>query len=495
MLKLFARITVTNKSLQVAGCFIGLFLILIVNREFGVADNGDFSRYIKPFASKPLNFKENWAPIGSDAFTKRFFHEPIFYWSPPVHNFSDPWFSSASSFWAAGKLINDIFFSQNVLNIKYIGLPFFVLHSFALCYLLARIELTCISGVVIYVGMFFIFTDARISAFYNSFYAESLPILALFFMSAYFSEITFSNSYTKSGSSIRIFFGFTALALCISAIFTKRQYLYFLCPSLLLGFFLIKKELKMAPSLKNYARFVFCSLVVSVMFFSIYTNQLANPDEMRAIRTTSYNSIYFGLLVHANDPVEIIKQLDLPQESISLIGTNAFTKNSSEFIDEHDSISLPMLLRAISLEPIAFLKSILSNLNEVGNFNIPLGMVYGYPDKYPPKQITVASLISTHIAMTIPPLIFYGFIFFVVLIVYFPPLALHKSDNNVIMVYMFILFFVFFADTAVSAFDGGQEARKHVLIASISGLLIVNYFLACVVNIFAQIANCLLVRK
>ena len=517
--------SVTGGSFRWWVIVFGVLLVLIVNREFGVADNGDFTRYMANYASKPVELEHNWPPRASAEFDYRFFTQPLFYWSPPAEGFPDPWFSSANWFWWMGKKTSDVFYSQEVVNLKFIGLPFFLLHALALGYMVRFFSLRNSIGVLAFAGVFLLYTDARITAFYNSFFAESVPLLAVFLSAAYFferihSRVSFSGLgppgveqpgweqpgveqpgweqpgveqpgweqpgveqpgveqpgvATSPGKMIAGLFPFLLVALLICAILAKRQYAYFILPTLLVVFYLIHSRLPLARRAKNVVFAAICAALFGAIALATINQRVDHAAENSASRYTSYHALYYGLLPHSADPTRLLAELGLPAASLDKIGEHIWSEENLAFVEREKNINLATFLRAIYLEPLAFMHSLAHNAGEVGNFDIPLGTVYGANLSGPPLAASAATRGIGKFAGT-------GLFLatcILALVLFVVPVGVPPDRRFASRIFSALLLSVLVCDVLVSTFDGQQEARKHVLVASLVSGLILLHGCAC----------------
>lgn len=464
-----------NKHFMLFRTFVlllGVFLLLVINREFGVADNGDFSRYSREFISKPVALKVNSPPEKTDEWNYRFFSQPIFLWSHQENTPDNkPWFTSARIFWDTGISLGKNVFSQNIINLRYAGILFFLVHCAVFFLLIFSIRSKSIKNLLVFLVLLFVYTDARITAFYNSFYAESVPLLALTATFSYFMIGVMRDEQGKAHEKYtNLILSVVCLALIILAVFAKRQYLYFLIPAtLFLAFFISYLLPNFSWVKKVLLFFIATGLLLYIAADQTVSNRIKNQEELNASRITSYHAIYYGILPLSNKKNELLNEIGLPQDSFIYIGKNAWNDSSLKFISENiSSLDIKVYLNAIQFDPLAFIKLALSNAKEVGNFDIPLGMVPGDSLQYPPRIITLATVVTTHFS----GVIFCGFVFLSGFLLIFCRFGVNSEAFYFSRTSAAILLSIFILDILISTFDGQQEARKHVLIASFSGMLI-----------------------
>lgn len=456
-----------GRGFQVAALMLAAFLVLIVNREFGVADNGDFGRYMGEFASIPVGSTEEKPAVYSREWQYRYFQQPVFYWNSPGSTFSEPWFTSAILFWRAGEVLGKYLFSADVVNLRYIGLPLFLLHFLALALLVRRVPPSAAGPSLLLLGAFLIMTDARTTAFYNSFYAESVSFAALFLVFAFLASHVWSGHAVPWRGWKESVICSAVLAILVAAMFAKRQYLYFIGPALVLVYYYAKAGVRLSG--------VKCAVVVGVGAVALAcvagalttAKRIDNPEELLASRFTSFHALYYGLLPHSKKQSQVLEALGLPATSIALIGKSAWHPDTGKFVAEHPEITIKTFLKAIVLDPRAFLGSLWQNAKEVGNFDTALGMIHGDKAKYPPLLVSAFAAGSTKVAGAG---IFVLSILLAGILAVFPAGASPEGRfaSRILCVTLLV---IIVADVAISTFDGRQEARKHVMVASLAAAL------------------------
>lgn len=460
---------------------VGLFLILIVNREFGVADNGDFLRYTASFASKPVELDVNWPANDTADWHYRFFKQPLNYWTANEAAAGNTWFTSAALFWSAGNVLGDALFNESVVNTRYSGLPFFLIQAFLFVALVQCIRVRTLPIAVVAAAAFLPLTDARLSAYFNSYYAESVPILALLATFSFFLARAFLDRETPHTRRLASGLGIIAAVMLCLAVVAKRQYLYFALPALVAIYYVAFVPWNAARTIKMAAfAATFVGLVGSVAALT-YANRVNNPAEANAARITSYHAMYFGMLPHSQDKARMLSKLELPADSIRLIGKSVWGAESLKLVEDTPNINMRTFAKAIWLDPIAFVKSMLTNAKEIGNFDIPLGMVYGANQASPPSSVTLTTGLFTR--MSGLALLFVGTVLASAMMLFKFGLPAGRHEANRLLA--LILLVVLSADVMISTFDGQQEARKHVLVGSLACALIFLQAIASLTHVAA----------
>lgn len=466
-----------GRGFQVAALVLAAFLVLIVNREFGVADNGDFARYSGEFASSPVGAKQANPKVYSEEWQFRYFHQPVFYWNPSDSTFSEPWFTSAILFWRAGEVLGKYLFSADILNIRYIGLPLFLLHFLALAFLIRRVPPAGAGPALLLLGSFLILTDARITGFYNSFYAESVPFAALFLLFAFLASHVWSNQVTWRHGWKEAAVSGVVLAMLVAAVFAKRQYLYFIGPAVVLVYYYAKAELCLSRTKSAALLGIFAVVLACLAGALTASKRIDNPEELQASRFTSYHALYYGLLPHSKKQPQVLQALGLPAASVSFVGKNAWHPDTARFIAEHPEITVKTFLKAIVFDPRAFLGSLWQNAKEVGNFDIALGMIHGKIDTYPPKLVSAFTDGATKVAGAG---IFVLSVLAAGLLAFFP-VGVAPERRFVSRILSIALLLIIVSDVVISTFDGRQEARKHVMVASLAAALMLVHAVSSLV--------------
>lgn len=109
-------------------CWLWLAAGLMAGMSLGLADNGDFTRAMTVFTSRPVDIKPNWPDRKSqpELFDRRF-HK---YWVPDYRlDFPQPFTlqrphkSSTYLLWAGGVWLNRMLYSPEVLNLAVMSIP------------------------------------------------------------------------------------------------------------------------------------------------------------------------------------------------------------------------------------------------------------------------------------------------------------------------------------------------------------------------------------
>lgn len=450
--------------------YLGLFLILIVSRELGTADNGDFTRAFGWFVDRPVGFAQNWPDAADPSWKLRFFQAPVVYWVPAQSSNQPTWLTSAHVLWWIGYQLNNLLFSKSVVNLQFVVLPFFMIH--ALLYVIAIVacrnsQMALLCGIM----LLLVFTDALAISLYGSFYSESITILTVYGFGVIFL-VVISRTVDISRSLSFYWISLSITTLSIAFLLSKRQYLYFVVPfsGLMLTLVLVSSRSRHRVIVGGL------TLLVLATTYLAATTRSAGP-ETGAIRTTSFHALYYGLLPLADDKKTLLQQLALPPESESLIGSHGFGAAASRFISETPQLSPTLFVRAILLEPVAYAKLLLHNAREIGDLNIDLGRVPGAVGEKPQAVLTLLGTIGSFIK----GLPFLAVVLTVVGIALSRARAFDRPTRRLAWSLLLALAAVLVFDVLISTFDGIQEVRKHVIVGSVTGyvLLAVSLCVVC----------------
>lgn len=98
-----------------------LAALMLIQLPFGLADNGDFSRIMTWFTSRPAGFEQNWPPSGTEAWDRRFFRYYLPDWQLDFPQTSTVR-SSVLLLWWPGVWLNLILY-DGLLNLGALSLP------------------------------------------------------------------------------------------------------------------------------------------------------------------------------------------------------------------------------------------------------------------------------------------------------------------------------------------------------------------------------------
>ena len=439
---------------------IGSFLILIVAREFTISDNGDFGRYgLHCYFEHPVGMAY-WVDHESPEFLRRFFASPNIYWVAAQNSdCSQSWPSSAHILWGAGYYFNKIFFSSSVLNLRYVALPFFLIQFLLL---VAAVRYPSVSGMEIVgaIALLPLFSDAVILSYYTSFYAESIAILTIFALTAF---VICARGWLPSAElpAETLFICFFVAASFLIGL-SKPQYVYVLpVAAIVIG---CSSALQRHWLIRIMAVFGILALLAGTFL------QHFRQDQVHQ-KVNAYISLYTGILMFSEDRQVLLNKLGLPQESASLIGQNAFTPEALQFIDGHPSLSQALFLRAVLVDPTAFARLIVHNTGELGQAKLTFGTVPGSAYGSPPWYLSLFSNIRVVALLLIAGLSI--------------PCAilLRKHLGRRAIATLGFLVAIVPIDILVSSFAGVMEAKRHLVLSSVSGAVLTGFVIVSVTSV------------
>ncbi|MDD3118458.1 MAG: hypothetical protein PHQ27_04730 [Victivallales bacterium] len=162
---------------------------------------------------------------------------------------------------------------------------------------------------------------------------------------------------------------FLVLLLAGSA---KRQYVYWFGYAFVLQIILIWWVLKRL-TLKWW---IILSIGSTIAVIGVGMTRIASHDvEKKAVRETSLHALYYSILMHTGQKVELVRQLSLPEESVKCIWYAYGAPPEIQKIFQKINVTPWDVCRAIYLDPVAFIKLNRENMKYLGNFYCPLGMI------------------------------------------------------------------------------------------------------------------------
>lgn len=152
--------------------------LLFIGQVHGYADNGDFARAIRPNGIYPYqaaNRSDYFGYVALRYHISHFFNET-----------KSQVFSSQTIFIKVGLALNQLLFSRNVFNIRFMGVIYFVLFLGAL-YMLTQSftqPLRRLRSYLIAIMVVLVFGDSAYTLYFNSFFAEPVGYIALLYAAA-----------------------------------------------------------------------------------------------------------------------------------------------------------------------------------------------------------------------------------------------------------------------------------------------------------------------
>ncbi len=533
-LKLGGKIIAINQArLYWLLLVLGLFLIFVINREFGVADNADTHRYIHAPSTtsaimKPVEFLQE--PVGGwdeeikkFPFMVRFLTQPYFYWTPNLDvgilkSFSSGHFSFTTmrAFWTVGFALNKILYTPYVVNLKILSLPLFIIHGlfFACIFLLRKKrslsphtrESAPLTNCAVLLFSFLILTAANITGFYNTFYGEPMGIITILGLFAFYAAAIGNKNYmgATEKNPHNILVCLLLFLLCLVS-FGKMQYIYFVIIAplfvILFGEYLFSG--RVAPrSIINLTKpvkiFLGGFVALTLIFFIINKNKNEYADIAKPIMAC--HMTYQGTLNFATSRQATMEKFHLPTAN----GDGGYWCYDKL---PRDIFGYRLAMKVALAEPLGYLKFLFDNASHVGNFymfnplvrldpNKPqlqrfgLGMIYGLmtgrdaegvvgvsKDNYPPFYLMLLPALSSVLYGA-------GYIiasFLVGLIMLWRSFHFSPHDFSFNRRFAFLISSILFCDIFISTADGQMDLPKHLFVASIASLILwAQFFISAI---------------
>lgn len=346
---------------------VWLSFSLIINSAYGRADNGDYGRFMAPFADKPYGFVSNWPPPDQRLQEDRFFQWWIPYWDPAKIE-DARYFGSTSLFWLCGEFLSRNLLADGVVSLRMSG------------------AIACLVLVGAY-GLS-LWSVRRSAVTGRQLIGAALMMLASALVVSEVSYCSFTNSYFQEGGSF--VFLVCLFASCVfvcsgSIRFTRMPILavaawLFAAAKVqhgIVGPLLLVLVVAHASRNRPRGRYEWAGLVVAICVLAgamPATFWLNGHKHSR--RNNAYHSLYFGILEHCKDPTAQLRAEGLPEESIKLIGLPAYSNEAGVLIAQHNiRLAHRSTLRISMREPTALIGLLRDAAMHAGNIELDyLGM-------------------------------------------------------------------------------------------------------------------------
>jgi hypothetical protein len=289
-------------AIAVAAVLVGW--ILFIPPVVGVADNGDFQRIM---GTVGLDYVDP-----AESFKDRFFR--YMHTKYQLHGLgAGGYVSSEIAVVMAAALLNRIFYSSHLFDIRFLGAVYALLFLAAMHCLLRSYRGTLGGARWILAAAFvFVFADVGYTAYYNSLFGEPVSFVFMLFTVGF---ALYASRVERPGIGLLVAY-FTAAAFLAGA---KVQTAPVGLILVLLG--LRFRQLREDPAWRK--TWLGMSVFVVVFSAAIY---LSAPKELKVIN--EYQSVFNGVLKDSPTPARDLQELGISPELAVLAGTNYFTPNT-----------------------------------------------------------------------------------------------------------------------------------------------------------------------
>jgi hypothetical protein len=445
------------RALTIAVFFVGIVSFnLLYPSPTGPPDNGDFNRIFASFSSGPVGH-DFWPSLeNQDAFQKRFHNFYHRFWRHDEGKKGDVHFSSSRLFFWPGRLLS---LTSGIFDLAWNGLLLTLLAGCVLYFSLKNVDGTL---AVFSLGVLaFIFADANIAGYLNSFYEESGAFLSFFFLVCVLHVFWIRRNLP----SLVIIF---VLSLILAG--TKMAYTLSVLPAILP---ILAGVILFTPKSFYLRR---CAISVVVLLL------LASPLPIKFLALTSswyetqacYHFIFSGVtpVLSPNEGKAFLHEIGLDPSLISLRGKNAYEPDSQSRTEPLRSalttrLHLKAAARLIFHHPAAFLEMTRFSFSKAGFYPRLL-----YPSLSAPPEITFRfrwclwSRLHDRFLNGIP---YYGTVLFLILIL--GTLVWKQKDSGWSLFYLLAAIGLFPASllqVIISVIGGGPlDIVKHQYFANL----------------------------
>jgi hypothetical protein len=287
----------------VTGCLLLLYL-LFLRPLIGVADNGDFLRIMH---SSGLNYLNPAADYKDQFFG--FFHSKFSIQGTISVGYAS---SELLLVWAA-VVINKIFFSLQVFDIRFLSIIYSILLIIAMSlFVKLHKKKNLYYNILIILGFFIVFFDIGYIAYFNSFFGEAVTYTSMLM------TLIFAMFISKSESPKL----YMLIVFFICALFFAWAKFQNAPIGLLLGIFGIR-----LIGLRSDRRWkVFTIVFTSILMLSSIIMLAAPNKEFKEIN--EYQTVFYGILKDSPDPGGDLEKLGINKELAVLANTNFFTPDT-----------------------------------------------------------------------------------------------------------------------------------------------------------------------
>lgn len=347
----------TPSHQRLYGTFCALFILYFLcaqwaGSRFGRADNGDFTRSMGRYVTRPVGFRENWpaaeaqSPAAAAEHRQRFFNCYLPFWELQHDRAATSGYAhSVHLLWWPGFLLNKAAFSGKILDLAWLGLFPRLLVSLAWLGVLGalyRQRAPLAPALLLAATLALIFSDAAYTSFFNSFYQETGAVVFLSLLTLGFVLLA-GGAYRPSWTLI-----FAALILYCSA---KPQYL---ASSLVIGAAVLAAY-NMAyfwdrPLPARHLRTLTAAASLLALAGAGAFILLTFPDfNARLCATHRY---FTGVLTVSRDPAAHLARKGLPPSYVKYVGeyfipeTSVGTRDLVSVVAHEPAIPFRMIARA-----------------------------------------------------------------------------------------------------------------------------------------------------
>jgi hypothetical protein len=349
-----------------------LAISFFAQNNLGLADNGDYPRFMAPLTSGPIGVEPNWSERDSPQWQRRFFYNWLPYWRLdwPMHK---P-VTSVALLWLVGAALNLVVYSRDVLWLPLMGLPIKV-------------------GLIASIVLMFIWIGRRQpnqSVLLTA--TLGLPLVLLFSTTDF---VVYINTFYREAGSVAYLLAFLAALIHFSERPTSRGRLC-LCFGLLLLLTTAKASnvywpIVGVPVLLGLRRarpiwlLVTASVALSVSLSGAALRLTADDTN----RTTAWDSLFSSALLLSNQAESHLLRLKMPGAARCIgapifvgVGRDCYAQYGSH-VTARDSLSV--ILR----EPTVLLRQLMYGMRAMNDLSVEW---YGIYPREDPRAAAVPAI-------------------------------------------------------------------------------------------------------
>lgn len=352
------------------------------HHDVGLADNGDFTRYMGWISSGPIGIEPNWPDIGSKDWSRRFFNYWIPFWKFRW-NIAMPAKSSAFLLWLPGAVLNKFLYSNKVLYLPYLSILPKLILFFVLLLIFKWINLNARHKTILLISIgipiTLMFTTTDYVAYLNSFYAESAGLIFYFLL-------------LISIVILKRFQSFTHLLCSLASVMflatAKPAYLYW--PLLAIPFIFYAWSLNKGIKLHLSMLVIYSALITLFILASAFITNAGST------KINPYNSLFNGALTFSNNPSAHLRNLGI-DNALQCINTSAFSSIGQVcFAKYQNQMSFINTARVLYREPLVIFRLMKYALDRMQDISLEYLGKYSFYDPRSKRSLRVSSSDKSH---------------------------------------------------------------------------------------------------
>lgn len=316
-------------------------LAVYVSYGYGLADNGDYGRIMKPFASMPLGFDENWPEAGSAAYKVRFWTFWYPDWKPGAEG-GNLVQSSAWALWWPGVALDRALFSDGIRHLPIVGLPLKALLLGVLC-LVGRglVRRYGVAGGLLTLVIAWVMFDVASLGYLNTFYQESAQVVGCALLAVALAWWASREPSVRWRSAI--------YPLCAAFLISTSKNASFHVVALV-AFVLAAYTVRDSTNRNRERLTALVLALIGCLAAGVAFNYARGTADM--VLDTKMHSFFAGVMTVSKDPKPHFRAEGLPDDALKCIGESAYSQIGRQCRGDYaEKLGYGATIRAVMREP------------------------------------------------------------------------------------------------------------------------------------------------